>query len=199
MKKLVYGIGFNDGKYKTSEKGKNLSVYKVWKSMLLRCTERFQTKYPTYLGVTCSENFKLYSYFYEWYFLQTYANKVDNNGSRYELDKDLLIKGNKLYSEDVCVLIPLRINSLIIKGNASRGEWPIGVSWHRRDNVYAARCSVGTKKLQNLGSYKTLEEAFQAYKTFKEAYIKKVANEYRGRIDERAYQALLKYEVHIDD
>ena len=33
----------------------------------------------------------------------------------------------------------------------------------------------------------------------KESYIKEMAEIWKGRIDERVYQALLTYEVHIDD
>ena len=45
----------------------------------------------------------------------------------------------------------------------------------------------------------TPEEAFLAYKKDKEAYIKDVANKWKDKIDPRAYEALMNYEVEITD
>lgn len=50
-----------------------------------------------------------------------------------------------------------------------------------------------------VGVYGTPEQAFQAYKKFKESYIKQVADEYKDKIPEKLYEALYKYEVEIDD
>ena len=54
---------------------------------------------------------------------------------------NLLIKGNKVYSEDSCVFIPREINSLLTKRDNNRGEYLIGVSWHKRDKVFMATVS----------------------------------------------------------
>lgn len=62
-----------------------------------------------------------------------------------------------------------------------------------------SRCNRGEGLLQYLGYFDTQEEAFQAYKTFKESYIKQVANEYSYQLDPRAYQALMNYQVEITD
>lgn len=50
-----------------------------------------------------------------------------------------------------------------------------------------------------LGTFKTPEQAFQAYKHAKENHIKLLAEKYRGQIDPRAYEALLNYKVEITD
>ena len=50
-----------------------------------------------------------------------------------------------------------------------------------------------------LGCFNNPEKAFQAYKAAKEAYIKDVANKWKGEIDNRAYEALMNYEVEIND
>ena len=42
-------------------------------------------------------------------------------------------------------------------------------------------------------------EAFNAYKTAKESFVKEQAEKWKGQIDERAYEALMNYEVSIDD
>ena len=50
-----------------------------------------------------------------------------------------------------------------------------------------------------MGSYYTENEAFQAYKQAKEAYIKEVAEKWGGKIDDKVYQALLTYQVETTD
>ena len=55
------------------------------------------------------------------------------------------------------------------------------------------------KKQNFLGYYNTPEEAFQAYKQFKENYIKQVADEYKELIPEKLYNAMYEYEVKIED
>ena len=54
-------------------------------------------------------------------------------------------------------------------------------------------------KTHNIGRFKTIDLAFQAYKNAKEDYIKEVAELYKDQIDIRVYEALMKYEVSIND
>lgn len=194
MEKLVYGIGFNKREYPTKN-----CAYNVWRAMIYRCTQNCWERFPTYTGVTCVESFKSYSYFYEWYHKQQNHNTRDSCGNKWCLDKDLLVKGNKVYSEDTCIFIPERINTLLTTCNASRGEYPVGVCFNKQCSNYKAQCNIGKGVLKHLGLFATKEGAFQAYKTFKESLIKEVANEYREQLAERAYEALMKYEVNVDD
>ena len=72
----------------------------------------------------------------------------------------------------------------------------MGVS--KKGNNFRARCSAdGTEKY--LGTFNTPELAFNAYKTFKEAHIKELAEKHKDTISQRAYLALMNYEVHIND
>lgn len=194
MSKLVYDIGLKGTEYPACINKEVVKEYSVWKGMLLRCTEKFQTKYPTYAGTSCSDNFKSYSYFYEWCQEQVGFGNLDDNSRSWHLDKDLLIKGNKLYGENLCIFIPSRINNILTKCDSSRGKHPIGVTWNKQDKVFKAMWALG-----EIGRFNTAEEAFQAYKKAKESYIKQVAEQYKSQIDPRAYKALLEYEVHIDD
>jgi hypothetical protein len=108
------------------------------------------------------------------------------------IDKDILIKGNKIYSPETCIFVSRKINSLFVKCNKSRGQSPIGVCKHGKK--YYVRCSS-----MGIGSFKTIEEAFNAYKQYKEDYIKQVADEYKNKIPKKLYDALYKYEVEITD
>lgn len=192
MKKLVYGVGINDRKYPASINGVSKKEYTLWKGMLERCYNSIcQTKYPTYIGCTVSNDFKNYSYFFEWCNVQ-----IGFGNESYELDKDLIQKNNKVYSENTCVFLPKELNIVFMNRSNDKSILPIGVT--RNGNNFSARCSInGIRK--SIGTFTTPELAFNAYKTFKESHIKELAEKYKDVIDPRAYQALLKYEVSIDD
>ena len=199
MSKLVQGIGINGNKYPSFEGGKVSKEYNLWISMLHRCTEKFWTKNPAYIGVTCSDNFRNYTFFYEWCQLQVGFKSKDEKEKYWQLDKDLLLHDNNVYSEDTCIFIPQRINKLFTKNNATRGEWPIGVSWDKQTEMFKAYCNNHSRRLKYLGYFHSAQEAFQAYKTFKEALIKQVADEYKTQLDIRVYEALMNYEVSEND
>ena len=191
----VYGVGVLGTKYPSTINGVQIKEYELWKNMLERCySDTYKKKHPTYKDCEASENFKSFEYFYEW------CNKQIGFGNQgWHLDKDLLTKGNKAYSEDSCIFIPNEINLLLIKCTASRGEHLIGVSWHKRDKAFIARVSMSKGKREYLGCFKTEIEAFNAYKQAKESFIKEQADKWKDQIDPRAYEALMNYEVDIDD
>jgi len=196
---LIYGLGINDGKYPTKVGGKELKEYALWVKMLQRCTNSLWKIQPTYSECTISENFKNYSYFYEWCQSQVGFKNKDEHDRYWHLDKDLLIKGNKVYSESTCIFVPQRLNSLLTSCNVTRGDTPIGVARQKRGLAFRARCSNSKGKDICLGSFDNIDSAFLAYKTFKEALIKEVANEYKEQMDSRAYLALMSYRVEITD
>ena len=191
----VHGVGIIGAKYPATVNGVLTKEYILWHSMLVRCySDTSKKKNPTYEGCEVSNNFKSYEYFYDWCQKQIgFANKD------WHLDKDLLVKGNKIYSENVCVFLPQEINSLLVKREASRGKHLIGVYWHKRDKPFVARVAKNKGKQEYLGSFKTEIEAFNAYKTAKESFIKEQAEKWKDKIDDRAYEALINYEVNMDD
>lgn len=191
----VYGVGVLGTKYSPSINGVKTKEYMLWHSMLKRCySDTYQKKYPTYIGCEVSDNFLHYEYFYEW------CNKqigFDNEG--WHLDKDLLIKGNKVYSENTCVFIPKEINLLLVRHTPSRGKHPIGVYWRNTKKAFVARVCKNKGVSEWLGCFTTEIEAFNAYKQAKETFIKEQAEKYKSQIDERAYNALMNYTVEITD
>ena len=191
----VFGVGVVGTKYPSRINGVKTKEYVLWKHMLERCySDTFQKKYPTYEGCEVSDNFKSYTYFYEW------CNKQIGFGvTSFELDKDLLIKENKVYNEDSCVFLPKEINSLLTKCTATRGEYLIGVSWNKKDKAFVARVNKNKGGSEYLGSFNTEIEAFNAYKKAKEVFVKEQANKWKDKIDERAYEALMNYTVEITD
>ena len=191
----VYGVGISGTKYPPTINDVKTKEYELWQNMLKRCySDTLKKKYPTYEGCEVSDKFKNYEYFYEWCHEQ-----VGFGIEGFELDKDLLIKGNKVYNESTCVFIPAEINSLLTKRTTSRGKHLIGVSWCNKGKAFRAMVNKNKGKQEYLGSFKTELEAFNAYKQAKESFIKEQANKWKGKIDERAYKALMSYQVEITD
>lgn len=188
------GVGYiGIGKYKAYENGKDTRSFSIWSSMFARCyNENYHIKKPTYIGCTVAEEWHNFQNFAEWYESNYHSSMLNN----YHLDKDILVKTNKVYSSKYCCFIPKEINMMLTKSDKVRGKYPIGVNKH--GNRYRAGISVN-KKVYHLGLFDTPEEAFQAYKTAKEKHIKEVANKYRGQITEECYWALMNYQVEITD
>ena len=195
----VHGVGIAGAKYPITVNGVHTKEYDLWNNMLKRCySDAYQKKQPTYKGCEVSAKFKSFEYFYEWCNKQIGFGNQDNENP-FHLDKDLLIKGNKVYSEDSCVFIPREINQLLTKRTASRGEYLIGVCWHNTSKAFVAMVRKNKGKREHLGYFNTELEAFNAYKQAKESFIKEQANKWKGKIDDRAYNALMNYQVEITD
>lgn len=187
----IFNVGIVGTKYPA-----NTKHYTLWYGMLKRCYDTsLHTKInKTYKNCTVSDNFLHYEYFYEW------CNKqIGFTDSHFELDKDLLIKANNVYSEYTCAFVPRDINIAMIKSTASRGNLFIGVTFDKASNNYRSYVRVGNGKRLDLGGFKTEIEAFNAYKQAKESYLKELATKWKDQIDERAYNALINYQVEITD
>ena len=200
------GIDRNGNVPKTYESKDGKSVhtweYNKWNAMLQRCFDnKLKEKKPTYKDITCCNRWLCFANFLEDFEIlkQEYSWNEDE---KLNLDKDILHKGNKIYGLENCVLVPQWINTLFIKCDASRGQYPVGVSYHKRDRKYQACCSVNGEYV-SLGYYNTIEQAFSAYKTAKENEIKRIANDcaLKGYItkDSRLYNAMMGYQIGIDD
>jgi hypothetical protein len=190
--KTVYGVGFiGVGKY--GGKKDHRKAYKTWSDMIQRCYCPDIEKQYGYLGCNVADEWHNFQNFAKWY----YDNMYTIDGENLHLDKDLMFFNNKIYSPDTCLLIPERINYLLIRQSSCRGKYPIGVRKGRNRSRFEARCMTHNGK-ESIGFFDTPEEAFYAYKKRKEEFIKEIANEYKDKIPDKVYQALLKYEV-IDD
>lgn len=190
----VYGVGITGSKYPTSVKGKDLKEYKLWNGMLERSySPRYHGINPSYEECSVSENFKSYEYFYEWCQEQ---KGFGNDG--WQLDKDLLVKGNKVYSEDTCVFLPNEINTALTHRKNVDNSLPVGVVPVTKSKSYQASIKIDGKKYY-LGVYSTPQRAFQAYKERKEMSLIKLAMKWGEHLDPRAEKALYNYRVEIDD
>lgn len=197
----IYGVGYiGEGEYKIWENDKTTKVYDTWQSMLKRCySEKYHKKRPTYIGCEVYEEWYNFQNFAKWY----YDNYYEVEGERMHLDKDILVKHNKIYSPETCVFVPKTINLLFVKNDKNRGESAIGTSLTEYSK-YRVQCHLinpktGKSKNEYLGYYDTELEAFEVYKHYKEKNIKQVADYFKNQISERLYNGLYRYEVEIDD
>ena len=185
----VQGVGIL-GDEPIRENGQLLKEYKLWADMLKRCYDsKFHDTRPTYKGCSVSNNFRYYPYFKEW------CNKqIGFNQDGFDLDKDILSKGAKTYSEDTCCFVPKEINTSFTVSNNRNSNYFIGVSYHKELGKFRSRLNK-FGKIVSLGCFDTEIEAFHTYKEAKEAYIKELANKWKDQIDPRTYDALMKYEI----
>ena len=195
-----YGKGYlGEGKYKMSIDGKHTDEFIIWYHMLERCYDpKYQEREPTYKGCRIEDYLLNFQHICEW----IKDNYYEIPGEIMCLDKDILCKGNKVYSRETCIFVPERINLLFVKRDNDRGDCPIGVHPVPSGN-YKVRCNNGYGKLDYLGTYTTKEEAFRVYKEYKERVIKEVIDSYEGIIPEPHYtrlrEAMYNYKVEIDD
>lgn len=197
LSRSICGVGIT-GDIELKVNGQYLKEYMIWKGVLRRCySEYCHNTRPTYAECSMSKDFQYFPYFMEWCSKQTGFGSLDDKGRPFTLDKDILIKGNKLYSEDACCFVPYEINNSFLKRGNKRGEYLIGVC--KRKDRFIALLSRGNSIQKFLGSFATEIEAFNAYKQAKEAHIKSLAEKWKDQIDLRVYEALVKYEVEITD
>lgn len=163
----VFGVGVNDSPepvYKYEKvKGKLKEVwrcpyYVVWYSMMMRCySEVYLKKYPTYQGCSVCDEWLYFMTFKAWMMTQDFCGK--------QLDKDILFEGNKTYSPETCRFVDGQLNGFLTDSGAARGEWPIGVSWHKVRGKFISNCkNPFTKKREHLGYFTCPNEAHEAWR-----------------------------------
>ena len=188
----VFGVGVVDEQFRKQGMLHRMKSYKVWTAMLKRCySNTSKGFYHTYEDCKVSDKFLRFRNFDKWC-----KQQVGFGVEYFDLDKDILSKGGKIYSEDTCCFVPQEINRCL-KGYKSKSI-KTGVQYHSRDKIYQTR-GVVEGEYKHLGNFKTEEEAFLVYKKFKEAHIKSLTEKWKDLIDERAYNALMNYEVSIND
>lgn len=195
-KKLVHGVGVNDADYAVQNfetigyvagKIKQRKVwfcpyYRAWASMLERCySDKYQERQLTYIGCTVSDDWLTFSVFKSWMETQNFEGK--------QLDKDILIEGNKLYSAETCVFVTPMVNTFTTDSRATRGEWLIGVDWHKPTERFRAKCrNPFNKKTEHLGLFTCEQEAHESWLKRKLELAHELAAE---QTDERVAKVLI--------
>ena len=182
-----FGLGYTDGE----DTGRVINgkwvddyEYDIWSGLFVRCySEKKLKRCRTYREVEVAEEWHNYKNFKRWH----KENYYEIEGEKMCLDKDILAKGNKIYSPDTCIYVPEKINLLFKKVSIKR-DLPSGVFLHGKTGKYKS-----IHRSQMLGIYDSIEEASRAYKEAKEQYIKQVADEYKDKIPKKLYDAMYNW------
>lgn len=183
-KRFICGSGVND-----LNSARNERSYNIWMHLMKRCCGKRRPK--AYKDCKICDEWKLYSNFKKFY------DKYCKNDS-FHLDKDILVQGNKLYSPDTCVFVPIEINETIQSIWVEDRSLPAGVSM-TKCGKFRARCRKGEGlDREHIGCYDTAEEAFEEYRKAKKERIKEMANRHfrNGDIDKKVYDALISYKIY---
>lgn len=187
VRKLIHGVAKND--VINCEQSK---AYKVWQGMIDRCygPKSKAAKNYKFSGVTVCEEWLSFSNFKLWF-----ENPANGYIDGYQLDKDILVHGNKIYSPETCCFVPVEINSIFRRiPKRQKHIYPMGVMMYGKK--FGASISINNRH-RRLGLFNTPLEAFQAYKNAKENHVKELAEKYFKdcKITQKVYDALMKYKV----
>lgn len=179
------GVGFlGEGKYKFRDyNGGYTAEYLKWHDMLYRCYSPRAKK--CYRNVLVCKDWHNFQNFAKWM-----TNQVFHKG--WHLDKDLLASKNKEYSPSTCLFLPTEINSFLSSTKNKHNKLPLGVT--RQGKKFSSKILLRKKQVY-IGTFETANEAFLAYKSKKEEQLFDLANQWKGIIDDKAYAALINYEI----
>lgn len=189
----VFGAGINDFKMDDCCTDKR---YTLWHSMLRRCySADYQKGKPTYIGVKVDKRWLRLSNFVKDIEEMPFFAKSITEG--YELDKDLLGDGSKIYSVGTCCFIPRELNAFFTRGSSSNGL-PTGVLYNKRLGKYVASLGTDGGYSKHLGVFDTLNDASKCYVVAKKTKLLDLAEKYKGRIEDRVYDKLINFDFSIE-
>lgn len=157
-------------------------AYRAWRDMIRRCKD-----HQAYEDVTVCEAWLDFEVFEKWH------NENWPGIKGFQLDKDILIPGNNVYSPEGCAFVPSALNALVTVEKPKTGGFPPGVSIN--GSGFKAQLRVRSK-LVYLGTFRTVEQASRAYRQGKEDQVKAMAYENRHAITEEVFEALMKWSVN---
>lgn len=194
---LVYGVGINDADYpimkvqRYTVEGKRKTrvlwrceFHSLWRELLRRgYSEKEKQRHGGYTNSEVQSGWHKFSSFKEW--------MVKQNHQGLSLDKDILLKGNKIYGPELCCFVPAYVNTCLVLSDSIRGGLPVGVSISKayveagRRNIYNAAIKnkrADSYKQKNLGNFETAYEAHDAWRTEKIKILEKVIEDYAKEI-----------------
>lgn len=162
----VEGVGFI-GKPKSEVCSRSV-CYDRWKKMIVRCySENYHSTRESYKDCTVCDEWLNYSNFEVWF--------NDNYVTGYDLDKDLLVQGNRIYSPDTCSFVPPQLNTWIVEKN--KGDCEMGVSRrrHKRTKEFNGLFNVAFGG-KYLGRFNDKLVAEDRYREFKKLFFEEYAD-----------------------
>lgn len=160
----------------------------MYHNMYDRCyRESYLQKNPKYRGCTiCDEWLNDHEAFYNW----VAENYYIIDGEQIDLDKDILVKGNKIYSPKTCIYAPHSINTFYENMIRKPTLLPSG--------RYQMQMQVGGKRV-TIGTFDTEEEAKLEFIKHKEAALIAKADLYKDKIPAKLYDSMVNFKLELSD
>lgn len=173
-RRLVQGVGI----YDSPDNAQRDPLYKKWHGMFGRCYGARSAANASYAGCTVHPEWHSFMAFKAW------ANSHDWVGK--QLDKDLLVPGNKVYGPETCCFVPRYINMI---GPGLKGR---GVAYYPGQPKPFVAQGRSEGKSKWLGAFATEEEAISVWKAHKVEVIRSAISTYKkeSSSDSRVVKAL---------
>lgn len=170
-------------------------AYSVWSGIKDRCYNKNVRAYEFYgkIGVTLCDEWLNFENFYKWYMDNYY--EIENGYMC--VDKDILDRNNKVYCPEKCLIVPIALNNLFVDRKNNRGKCKIGLQARSKSGFQVkVRNPLKNHVNEYYGTFKTEEAAIKVYCKVKEEIIKGMAEEYKDKVPEKVYNALINYRVN---
>lgn len=188
-KPLYYDVACVGNSSVVDNIGELKQSYRHWSQMIKRCYgSNITSRTKNYIDCYVCNEWLIYENFEKWFNNNYY--RIDNETMC--LDKDILFDNNKIYSPDTCIFVPSLINSIFVTKKKIKENTPIGIQL--RNGKYVVRINKFGKR-ENLGSFKNINDAIDAYIKEKELYYKEVAEKYKNKIPDIVYARLCNKQV----
>lgn len=151
-----------------------------WSNLNSRCSRAYQSKNPTYVGVT--NDFLSFQHFVEWS-----VHQFGYEFNTFDLDKDILEGKNKSYSESTCVFVPREVNVLF--RTVQERELPVGCYYCNRDKLYYSNFTSNGRSVR-IGSSKTLDGIVGLHTEYRNQSIIEILSKYSETLDPRVISKL---------
>lgn len=184
----VCDIGFiGEGLFKSTVNSVTTPHYASWHNMICRCYDKNQViNNPTYKDCTVDKIWHNFQNFAEW-FEQNYKPHMEG----WHLDKDILVKGNKVYSPETCCFLPDEINKLFHRSNYIKAISFKGTKFIVSSNI--------KNQKQYLGLFDTQDEAFRVYENHRKKYLEKIALKYKNVLHKSVYERLINSSLNKEN
>lgn len=192
---MIYGVGINDSNYKihtkVNEKSLFCPFYTKWRSMLERCySEKYQRNQKTFVGCSVVKEWHSFMNFKAW------MEKQDWEGN--DLDKDILVAGNKIYGPTTCVFVSKGVNRFMREHFKSLNpENSVGVYFNLKKGKYIAECRIHNGPKKHLGAFHSKENARIAYLKFKRTQALILAEEQTNELVKNSLMNMYKENIYV--
>lgn len=191
----VCGVGFEgSGDFSVTVNGIRTRTYATWAGMISRCYRTDNPKYSTYEDCSVCEEWHNYQNFAAWL-----VNQVGwSSNEDWNLDKDIILEGNRLYSPETCAWVPRKINNILPSARKKLSSHPVGVWKSKTSGKFHAYCTNYAGERVFLGSFDREDDALKVRVDYKNSVLRDAAMRWKGKIDDKVYIKLLKGITHFE-